>query len=90
MGGKSDSGEGGEDPRRFEPYPNGDWARSRIKQVASPYNRQGALVNFESALRPESQRPACAGGCGAVQDKPPALQSGQRTDLAISRLTKLL
>ena len=35
IGGKSDSGEGGEDPRRFEPYPNGDWARSRIKQVAS-------------------------------------------------------
>ena len=35
IGGKSDSGEGGEDPRRFEPYPNGDGARSRIKQVAS-------------------------------------------------------
>ena len=35
IGGKSDSGEGGEDPRRYEPYPNGDWARSRIKQVAS-------------------------------------------------------
>ncbi len=35
IGGKSDSGEGGEDPRRFSPYPNGDWARSRIKQVAS-------------------------------------------------------
>lgn len=35
IGGKSDSGEGGEDPRRFKPYPNGDWARSRIKQVAS-------------------------------------------------------
>ena len=35
IGGKSDSGEGGEDPRRFNPYPNGDWARSRIKQVAS-------------------------------------------------------
>jgi glutamate synthase (NADPH/NADH) large chain/glutamate synthase (ferredoxin) len=35
IGGKSDSGEGGEDPRRFTPYPDGDWARSRIKQVAS-------------------------------------------------------
>lgn len=35
IGGKSDSGEGGEDPRRFTPYPNGDFARSRIKQVAS-------------------------------------------------------
>ncbi|GHC59113.1 glutamate synthase large subunit [Roseibacillus persicicus] len=35
LGGKSDSGEGGEDTRRFEPYPNGDSARSAIKQVAS-------------------------------------------------------
>jgi glutamate synthase (NADPH/NADH) large chain/glutamate synthase (ferredoxin) len=35
IGGKSDSGEGGEDPSRFHPYPNGDWANSKIKQVAS-------------------------------------------------------
>jgi glutamate synthase domain-containing protein 2/glutamate synthase domain-containing protein 1/glutamate synthase domain-containing protein 3 len=35
IGGKSDSGEGGEDPVRFTPYPNGDSARSYIKQVAS-------------------------------------------------------
>ncbi len=35
IGGKSDSGEGGEDPRRFKPYPNGDWGNSKIKQVAS-------------------------------------------------------
>lgn len=35
IGGKSDSGEGGEDPKRFKPYENGDWANSKIKQVAS-------------------------------------------------------
>ena len=35
IGAKSDSGEGGEDPRRFKPYPNGDWGNSKIKQVAS-------------------------------------------------------
>ncbi len=35
IGAKSDSGEGGEDPVRFLPYPNGDLARSSIKQVAS-------------------------------------------------------
>ncbi len=35
IGGKSDSGEGGEDPRRFDPYQNGDWGNSKIKQVAS-------------------------------------------------------
>lgn len=44
IGGKSDSGEGGEDPRRFEPYPNGDFARSAIKQVAS--GRFGVSANY--------------------------------------------
>ncbi|WP_276354008.1 glutamate synthase large subunit [Cohnella caldifontis] len=35
IGGKSNSGEGGEDPRRFIPDANGDSRRSAIKQVAS-------------------------------------------------------
>jgi glutamate synthase domain-containing protein 2/glutamate synthase domain-containing protein 1/glutamate synthase domain-containing protein 3 len=35
FGGKSNSGEGGEDPVRFTPDPNGDSRRSAIKQVAS-------------------------------------------------------
>ncbi len=35
IGGKSNTGEGGEDPRRFTPDPNGDSRRSAIKQVAS-------------------------------------------------------
>ena len=35
IGGKSNSGEGGEDPRRFTPDANGDSRRSAIKQVAS-------------------------------------------------------
>lgn len=35
MGGKSNSGEGGEDESRFEKKENGDWERSAIKQVAS-------------------------------------------------------
>jgi glutamate synthase (NADPH/NADH) large chain len=35
IGGKSNTGEGGEDPRRFTPDPNGDLRRSAIKQVAS-------------------------------------------------------
>jgi len=35
LGGKSNTGEGGEDPQRFEPLPNGDSRRSAIKQVAS-------------------------------------------------------
>ena len=35
IGGKSNTGEGGEDPERFVPLPNGDSKRSAIKQVAS-------------------------------------------------------
>ena len=35
IGAKSNSGEGGEDPARFERKENGDWERSSIKQVAS-------------------------------------------------------
>jgi glutamate synthase (NADPH/NADH) large chain len=35
LGAKSNTGEGGEDPARFEPMPNGDSKRSAIKQVAS-------------------------------------------------------
>jgi glutamate synthase (NADPH/NADH) large chain len=35
LGGKSNTGEGGEDPIRFQPLENGDSKRSAIKQVAS-------------------------------------------------------
>jgi len=35
LGGMSNTGEGGEDPRRFEPLPDGDSLCSYVKQVAS-------------------------------------------------------
>ncbi|QRY52533.1 glutamate synthase large subunit [Mycolicibacterium septicum] len=35
LGGRSNSGEGGESVDRFDPDENGDWRRSAIKQVAS-------------------------------------------------------
>src|SRR5690349_16177609 len=35
MGGKSNTGEGGEEADRFKPMPNGDSMRSAIKQIAS-------------------------------------------------------
>jgi len=35
MGGRSNTGEGGEDPARYKRDPNGDWRRSAVKQVAS-------------------------------------------------------
>lgn len=42
--GKSNTGEGGEDPARFTPLPNGDSLRSAIKQVAS--GRFGVTTNY--------------------------------------------
>jgi len=42
--GKSNTGEGGEDPARFQPLPNGDSTRSAIKQVAS--GRFGVTTNY--------------------------------------------
>jgi glutamate synthase (ferredoxin) len=35
IGGRSNTGEGGEDAARYKPDPNGDWRRSAVKQVAS-------------------------------------------------------
>ena len=44
LGGKSNTGEGGEDAERFEPMTNGDSKRSSIKQVAS--GRFGVTSNY--------------------------------------------
>ncbi len=44
LGGKSNTGEGGEDPIRFQPLPNGDSKRSAIKQVAS--GRFGVTIEY--------------------------------------------
>ncbi len=35
LGAKSNTGEGGEEPDRYTPDPNGDWRRSAVHQVAS-------------------------------------------------------
>ncbi|MGV9674441.1 glutamate synthase large subunit [Nocardia sp. NPDC003482] len=44
LGGRSNSGEGGEHPARFEVEENGDWRRSAIKQVAS--GRFGVTAHY--------------------------------------------
>jgi glutamate synthase domain-containing protein 2 len=44
LGARSNTGEGGEDPRRFMDLPNGDTKRSAIKQVAS--GRFGVTSNY--------------------------------------------
>ncbi|GEM33627.1 putative ferredoxin-dependent glutamate synthase [Nocardia neocaledoniensis NBRC 108232] len=44
LGARSNSGEGGESPARFEVEENGDWRRSAIKQVAS--GRFGVTAHY--------------------------------------------
>ena len=44
LGGKSNTGEGGEDPERFKTLPDGTSKRSAIKQVAS--GRFGVTINY--------------------------------------------
>ncbi len=44
IGGFSNTGEGGEDTERFTKDPNGDWRRSRIKQVAQ--GRFGVTIEY--------------------------------------------
>ncbi|MBT5432982.1 MAG: glutamate synthase large subunit, partial [Rhodospirillaceae bacterium] len=49
IGALSDSGEGGEDPERFQPRPNGDNPNSPIKQVAS--GRFGVTAQYLTNCR---------------------------------------
>tara|TARA_B100001173_G_scaffold312422_1_gene333577 strand:+ start:107 stop:3832 length:3726 start_codon:yes stop_codon:yes gene_type:complete len=49
IGGKSNSGEGGEDVKRFLPDKNGDWKNSAIKQVAS--GRFGVSSHYLSSAK---------------------------------------
>jgi glutamate synthase (ferredoxin) len=49
IGGKSNSGEGGEDPKRFQKELNGDSRNSAIKQVAS--GRFGVSINYLTNAR---------------------------------------
>ncbi|MGB0316921.1 MAG: glutamate synthase large subunit [Flavobacteriaceae bacterium] len=49
IGGKSNSGEGGEDVRRFQPDQDGNWKNSAIKQVAS--GRFGVSSHYLSSAR---------------------------------------
>jgi glutamate synthase (NADPH/NADH) large chain len=49
IGARSDSGEGGEDPLRAQPRPNGDNAASAIKQIAS--GRFGVTAEYLNTCR---------------------------------------
>ena len=49
IGGKSNSGEGGEDPNRFKPLSNGDSKSSAIKQIAS--GRFGVTASYIASAK---------------------------------------
>ena len=49
IGAKSVSGEGGEDPSRYLPLPNGDNANSAVKQIAS--GRFGVTAEYLNQCR---------------------------------------
>ncbi len=71
LGAKSNTGEGGEDPDRFDPDDNGDLRRSAIKQVAS--GRFGVtshyLVNADEIQIKVAQgaKPGEGGSCQAIK-----------------------
>jgi len=78
IGGKSNTGEGGEDPERYVPMPNGDSKNSAIKQVASrtvrrdePLPRQcEGTPNQDGAGREAGRRRRAAGPARFIRGSP--------------------
>ena len=93
LGGKSNSGEGGEDEDRYQPDANGDDLSSAIKQVASGRfgvtssyltHAQGA-ADQDGAGRQARRRRAAARRKGVSLDRQnAACHSGRRADLSAS------
>ena len=99
IGGRSNSGEGGEDPRRFSRDENGDWRRSAIKQVAS--GRFGVTSNYLSNCTDIQIKMAQGAKPGEGGQLPPAqgvpvgrrgarLDAGRRPHLAAAAPRHLL
>ena len=99
IGGRSNTGEGGEDADRYMPDANGDLRRSAIKQVAS--GRFGVtseyLVNADDLQIKISQgaKPGEGGQLPGQQGLPldrqdPVLDAGRRPDLAAAAPRHLL
>ncbi len=91
IGGRSNTGEGGEEESRFTPDPNGDSRRSAIKQVASA--RFGVTANYlinadEIQIKIAQGAKPGEGGqlpghkVDAIIAKTTAFDSGRRPDLA--------
>ncbi len=79
MGGKSNTGEGGEDPARALALPNGDSKRSAIKQVAS--GRFGVTIGYLSSADEIQIKMAQGAKPGEGGELP-----GHKVDQTIARL----
>ena len=99
LGGKSNTGEGGEDPARYVPDANGDWRRSAIKQVASArfgvtseylVNADDLQIKMAQGAKPgEGGQLPGAQGLSVDREGPP-LDAGRRPDLAAAAPRHLL
>ena len=91
LGGKSNTGEGGEDPARYVPDANGDSRRSAIKQVASArfgvtseylVNADDLQIKMAQGAKP-GEGGQLPGPQGLSVDRQGALRdAGRRPDLA--------
>ena len=99
IGGRSNTGEGGEDARRFVPDANGDLRRSAVKQVASGrfgvtseylVNADDIQIKMAQGAKP-GEGGQLPGHQGLPVDRPdPALHAGRRADLAAAAPRHLL
>ncbi len=99
LGAMSNSGEGGEDSRRFDIEPNGDWRRSAIKQVASGrfgvtshYLTNCTDIQIKLAQRRQAGRgrPAAAAQGVPVGGRGPHHDPGRRAHLSAAAPRHLL
>ena len=99
IGGKSNTGEGGEDPARFTPDPNGDNRRSAIKQVASGrfgvtteylVNARGVADQDGPGLQTRRGRAVAGTQDQRVHREDPVLHTGRRPGLAAAPPRHLL
>ena len=70
IGGRSNSGEGGEEARRYLPDANGDLRHSAIKQVASRALRRHRRVPGQRRRAPNQDRPGRQAGRGRPAARP--------------------
>ncbi len=99
IGGKSNTGEGGEESDRYKPLPNGDSERSAIKQVASGrfgvtteylVNADDIQIKMAQGAKP-GEGGQLPGPQGGPQHRPRALlDAGCRPDLAAAASRHLL